>query len=205
MTLASNTANIPAAAGHLFDFVQDHEGLHRKKPGDQRIFSYCDPASPMGRAIQKAGQWNAYLYRGWEPPAAIKALSGAPYTIGYGSTGADIGPGTVWSLYEVEARYVVQSGDFMRKVADLVEVPVNPMQLAMLTSLAYNTGIGEMNGKGGFRNSTLLKKLNAGDYLGAADQFLVWNKAQGKVMPGLVTRRAAERENFLAALCGGPA
>lgn len=204
MTLASNIANIPAAGGFLFDFVQDHEGLHRKKPGDDRIYSYCDPASPMGRALQAAGLWNAYLYRGYEPVAKYTALSGAPYTIGYGSTGSDIGPDTVWTLAQVKARYAAQSADFMGKVARLVEVPINPMQLAMLTSLAYNTGIGEMNGKGGFRNSTLLKKLNAGDYLGAADQFPRWNKAQGKVMPGLVTRRAAERENFLAALCGEP-
>lgn len=198
MTLASNIANIPAAGGFLFDFVQDHEGLHRKKPGDDRVFSYSDPASPMGRALQAAGLWNAYLYRGYEPVAKYTALSGAPYTIGYGSTGSDIGPDTVWTLAQVKARYAAQSADFMGKVARLVEVPINPMQLAMLTSLAYNTGIEA------FRSSTLLKLLNAGDYLGAADQFPRWNKAQGKVMPGLVTRRAAERENFLAALCGEP-
>ncbi|WP_335876684.1 lysozyme, partial [Acinetobacter baumannii] len=46
-------------------------------------------------------------------------------------------------------------------------------------------------------NSTLLKKLNKGDYQGAADQFLVWNKAGGKVMKGLVRRREAERALFL--------
>lgn len=198
MTLASNIANIPAAGGFLFDFVQDHEGLHRKKPADDRIYSYCDPASPMGRALQAADLWNAYLYRGYEPVAKYTALSGAPWTIGYGSTGADIGAATVWTLAQVKARYTAQSADFMGKVARLVEVPINPMQLAMLTSLAYNIGIEA------FRNSTLLKMLNAGDYLGAADQFPRWNKAQGKVMPGLVTRRAAERENFLAALCGEP-
>ena len=198
MTLASNIANIPAAGGFLFDFVQEHEGLHRKKPGDDRIYSYFDPASPMGRALQAAGLWNAYLYRGYEPVAKYTALSGAPYTIGYGSTGSDIGPDTVWTLAQVKARYAAQSADFMGKVARLVEVPINPMQLAMLTSLAYNIGIEA------FRNSTMLKLLNAGDYLGAADQFPRWNKAQGKVMPGLVTRRAAERENFLAALCGEP-
>lgn len=198
MTLASNIANIPAAGGFLFDFVQEHEGLHRKKPGDDRIYSYCDPASPMGRALQAAGLWNAYLYRGYEPVAKYTALSGAPWTIGYGSTGADIGAATVWGIEQVKARYAAQSADFMGKVARLVEVPINPMQLAMLTSLAYNIGIEA------FRNSTLLKLLNAGDYLGAADQFPRWNKAQGKVMPGLVTRRAAERENFLAALCGEP-
>lgn len=186
------------AALHLFDFVQKHEGLHRKQPGQMGIYSYCDPASPMGRAIQKAGKWNAYLYRGWAPPPAIRALSGAPWTIGYGSTGADIGPSTVWTMVQVQQRYEEQSADFMAKVDAAVTVPISPMQLAMLTSLAYNAGIN------GFRGSTLLRMLNAGDYIGAADQFLRWNKAQGKVMPGLVTRRAAERENFLASMCREP-
>lgn len=183
------------ASAHLFDFVGEHEGLHRKKPGDARVFAYCDPASPQGRAIQASGNWNAYLYRGWEPPATIAKLSGAPWTIGYGSTGADIGPTTVWTLEQVKARYQTQSADFMNKVAALVKVPISPLQLAMLTSLAYNIGINA------FAGSTLLKLLNAGDYIGAADQFPRWNKAQGKVMPGLVTRRAAERANFLSSLC----
>ncbi|KRJ11905.1 lysozyme [Acinetobacter nosocomialis] len=58
-------------------------------------------------------------------------------------------------------------------------------------SLTYNIG------SGAFKNSTLLKKLNKGDYQGAADQFLVWNKAGGKVMKGLVRRREAERALFL--------
>ncbi|EPF81527.1 lysozyme, partial [Acinetobacter gyllenbergii] len=48
-----------------------------------------------------------------------------------------------------------------------------------------------------FKDSTLLKKLNAGDFMGAADQFPQWNKGGGKVMKGLVRRRAAERELFL--------
>jgi GH24 family phage-related lysozyme (muramidase) len=47
-------------------------------------------------------------------------------------------------------------------------------------------------------NSTLLKKLRKGDVAGAADEFPRWNKAGGKVLNGLVKRRAAERELFLA-------
>lgn len=183
------------AADNLFDFVSEHEGLHRKKPGHPKVFSYCDPASPMGREIQRHGQWNAYLYRGWEPPADVAKLSGAPWTIGYGSTGADIGPNTVWTLEQVRQRYTEQSAAFMRQVAAAVTVPTSPMQLAMLTSLAYNIGISA------FRSSTLLRLLNAGDYVGAAEQFPRWNKAQGKVLAGLVARRAAERANFLSTLC----
>ena len=46
--------------------------------------------------------------------------------------------------------------------------------------------------------STLLRKLNAGDYAGAADEFLRWNKAGGKVLNGLTRRREAERALFLS-------
>lgn len=194
------------AAVTLFDFVMEHEGLHRKKPGSPMVFSYCDPASPMGRAIQKAGRWNDYLYRGYEPTPAQKALSGAPWTIGYGSTGKDIGADTAWSLTQVRDRYVTQSSAFMKKVQGAVKVPISATQLAMLTSLAYNTGFGDPKKpeSGGFVNSTLLKLLNAGDYVSAADQFLRWNKAKGKVMPGLQKRRAAERAKFLSTLSVWP-
>ncbi|MDU2883127.1 MAG: lysozyme, partial [Enterobacter sp.] len=61
-----------------------------------------------------------------------------------------------------------------------------------LVDFAYNLGVKALEG------STLLKKLNAGDYAGAAAEFPKWNKAGGKVLPGLVKRREAERTLFLA-------
>ncbi|KQD16250.1 lysozyme [Acinetobacter baumannii] len=70
-------------------------------------------------------------------------------------------------------------------------MPLTQNQFDALVSLAYNIG------SGAFKGSTLLKLLNKGDYKGAADQFLVWNKAGGKVMKGLVRRREAERALFL--------
>jgi lysozyme len=78
-----------------------------------------------------------------------------------------------------------------------VKVPLNQNQYDALGSLIFNIGMGN------FSRSTLLKKLNAGDYKGAADQFLVWNKQKNKttgqmeVLKGLVTRRKQEREMFL--------
>ena len=80
---------------------------------------------------------------------------------------------------------------FEKTVNDSVKVPLSQNQFDALVSLAYNIG------SGAFKNSTLLKKLNAKDYSGAADQFLVWNKGGGKVMKGLVRRREAERALFL--------
>jgi lysozyme len=60
-----------------------------------------------------------------------------------------------------------------------------------LVSFAYNVGTHNL------RESTLLKLFNAGDIAGAAEQFPRWNKANGKILPGLVARRDAERRLFL--------
>ena len=65
------------------------------------------------------------------------------------------------------------------------------MAVRSLTSFAYNCGLGNL------QKSTLLKKVNAGDFKGAADEFPKWNKGGGKVLPGLVRRRASERLLFL--------
>lgn len=80
---------------------------------------------------------------------------------------------------------------FENALNQLVKVPLNQNQFDALVSFTYN--LGETN----LRSSTLLKKLNAKDYKGAAAEFLKWNKAGGKVMNGLVKRRKAEMELFL--------
>ncbi len=80
---------------------------------------------------------------------------------------------------------------FEKTVNDSVKVPLSQNQFDALVSLTYNIG------STAFKNSTLLKKLNAKDFTGAADQFLVWNKGGGKVLKGLVRRREAERALFL--------
>lgn len=80
-------------------------------------------------------------------------------------------------------------------VAGAVKVPLNQNEFDALVSLVFNIG------GGAFKSSTLLKKLNAGDRAGAADQFLVWNKItkNGKkvALAGLTTRRHDERRQFL--------
>ena len=75
-------------------------------------------------------------------------------------------------------------------MTEAVKVPLNPNQFGALTSFTYNLGAGNL------RSSTLLRKLNAGDYAGAAAEFARWNKAGGKVLKGLTRRRAAERALF---------
>ncbi|MGL4747421.1 MAG: lysozyme, partial [Shewanella sp.] len=93
---------------------------------------------------------------------------------------------------QADARLAHELDDFADGVKKLVKVPLKQCQLDALVSFAFNVGVGAL------RDSTLLKLLNAGNYAGAADQFTRWNKAGGKVLPGLVTRRAAEKEMFLS-------
>lgn len=76
-------------------------------------------------------------------------------------------------------------------VERLVTVPLSDNQFAALVSFTFNLG------QGNLERSTLLKKLNAGDQAGAADEFGRWVKAGGQVLEGLVRRRAAERDLFL--------
>ncbi|EAA7932780.1 lysozyme, partial [Salmonella enterica subsp. enterica] len=77
-------------------------------------------------------------------------------------------------------------------VSRLVKVRLTQGQFDALVSFAYNLGARTLS------TSTLLRKLNAGDYAGAADEFLCWNKAGGKVLKGLTRRREAERALFLS-------
>ena len=60
-----------------------------------------------------------------------------------------------------------------------------------LVSFAFNVGLGNL------QNSTLRRKHNRGDFEGAADEFLKWSKAGGKVLKGLLNRRQDERELYL--------
>ena len=81
--------------------------------------------------------------------------------------------------------------EFENTVNTSVKFPLTQNQYDALVSLSYNIG------SGAFKNSTLLKKLNSGNYKGAAEQFLVWNKVNSKKVQGLVNRREAERNLFL--------
>ncbi|WEU69476.1 endolysin autolysin [Pseudomonas phage vB_PaeM_Ty] len=117
------------------------------------------------------------------------------WTIGYGDTGPDVVKGLTITKEEAEKRLRKRLVEFEGYVNTYVKVPLKQYQFDALVSLVYN--IGPTN----FKTSTLLKKLNAGDYIGAADQFLVWNKGRvdGKlvVIKGLANRRAKERKQFL--------
>ena len=80
---------------------------------------------------------------------------------------------------------------FENSVNTLVKVPLTQNQFDALVSFTYNLGGSAL------ASSTLLKKLNAKDYKGAAAEFLKWNRAGGNVIAGLTKRRNVEMELFL--------
>lgn len=111
------------------------------------------------------------------------------WTIGWGHTGADVVGGMVITQAEADRLLVADLKRFCDAVNKLAR-GANDNQFSAMVSLCFNIGIGA------FRDSTLLKKFTAGDEIGAAAEFSRWNKAKGKVLPGLFIRRAAERHLF---------
>lgn len=79
---------------------------------------------------------------------------------------------------------------FVSAVKTAVKVPLEQHEFDALVSFTYNCGVHNL------RKSTLLRKLNAGDRAGAANEFLAWTKSNGKVLPGLTRRREAEKSMF---------
>lgn len=113
------------------------------------------------------------------------------WTIGYGHTGQDVHPGLVWTedqaIAALRTNLLTSENDIERTVL----VPVNQNEFDALTSFDYNIGVGHL------RSSTTLRLLNEGNRQGASDAMLLWDKVDGKVSPGLLRRRTAERALFL--------
>ena len=118
------------------------------------------------------------------------------WTIGYGWThpvdGKPIRAGM--TIKQETAERLLKTGlvSYESDVSRLVKVGLTQGQFDALVSFTYNLGARSLS------TSTLLRKLKAGDYAGAADEFLRWNKAGGKVLNGLTRRREAERALFLS-------
>jgi GH24 family phage-related lysozyme (muramidase) len=118
------------------------------------------------------------------------------WTVGYGHTGPDVRPGLEISKREAEQLLADDLRESEESVGAFVVVPLNDNQFAALVSFTFNTGGGALKG------STLRRKLNKKDYKGAADEFSKWvyGTIKGKkvLLPGLVRRRAQERNLFLS-------
>lgn len=143
------------------DLIRSFEGLAKKR-SDGLIEAYPDPGT-----------------------------GGAPWTIGWGATGPGIGPATVWTREECDARL---AADIRRYAAEVTRASggaqTTQAQFDALVSFHYNTGA--------IARATLTRKHVAGDLAGAAAEFARWNRAGGRVMAGLTRRRAAEAALYRA-------
>lgn len=112
------------------------------------------------------------------------------WTIGYGHT-RTAHPGMIITEAQAEELLRKDLGGAEHDVAAVVKVDLDENEFSALVSFVFNLGVTNL------AKSTLLKKLNASDRIGASAEFGKWNKAGGKVLPGLTKRREAERKLFL--------
>ncbi|OOF85151.1 muraminidase [Rodentibacter ratti] len=116
------------------------------------------------------------------------------WTIGVGHTGQVDGKPVAkgMTISKEKSREILKAdlARFENAINASVSVPLKQNQFDALVSLAFNIG------EGAFRRSILLRKLNAGDYNGASQQFLVWKNAGGRVSQGLLNRRKREKALF---------
>lgn len=123
---------------------------------------------------------------------------------GYGWSLPTICFGTTKGVKRTDTATLTQCASYLARDSDeaasvvkqAVRVPISQAEFDAYTTFVYNVGAGN------FRTSTLLKKLNAGDRLGACNQIPLWSYSNGKKLAGLVARRADEQSLCLAGLHG---
>jgi lysozyme len=121
-------------------------------------------------------------------------------TIGWGHCGPEVHLGLTWTQAQADAQLAADLRWRDEKVAQLTEgCLTTDNQHSAMVSLAYNIGFGDpAKNEPGFTTSTVLRRHRLGNHAGAADAFMMWIKQKGKVLPGLVRRRSAERELYLS-------
>jgi lysozyme len=126
---------------------------------------------------------------------------GVPFTIGWGAVGPDIGPDTVWTQDQADDRLIKDIEAREAIINQYVTAPLTQGMFDAMVSILMNVGFGSATRNGIIRlksgePSTLLAKLNAGDYEGAANEFGRWISPGSPVERGLKRRRAAEVKMF---------
>ena len=156
--------------------VKSFEGIPDGDPTTVNIDPYLDPIGIWTIGWGHAIRVGANYLRGKENRKAAMALY----------------PG---GISKVQAEQLLRADlmDACRDVESLADVSLTDNQFGALVSFTFNLG------RGNLAKSTLLKRLNSGDYHGAEAEFPKWNKAGGKVLKGLVARRAAEAVLFQTA------
>jgi len=144
--------------------------------------------SPAGIALIK--KWEGWYPKAYKDPVGV-------WTIGWGTTGAEAVPGRKITKKQGEEFLYRDLKDEEATVRSLVKVKLTQHQFDALVSFVYNLGAGN------FERSTLLKMINRGNFLGAAAQFVRWNKARSRdtgkwmTLKGLTNRRKDEAALFM--------
>lgn len=112
------------------------------------------------------------------------------WTIGYGHTGSDVHAGLTITRDQANTLLMQDTASAAAAVNRLVTVALNQDEFDALVDFVFNLG------QNAFAGSRLLRKLNAGDFVGAAAEFPKWDHAGGQVVPGLLRRREAEQQLF---------
>lgn len=123
-------------------------------------------------------------------PTAYKPTPNDVWTAGYGHT-KGVTATTTCSMAQGDAWLHTDTMDAVNEVNTHVKVPLQQYQFDALCSICFNIGDGD------FAGSTLLAKLNAGDYAGAAAEFPKWRFQKHVPLAGLAVRRAEEQAHFL--------
>lgn len=133
--------------------------------------------------------------------------TGNPITIGIGHTGNDVHMGLVWTDEQIDKAFADDIAKFEKIANSAITATVNQHQFDAFVSILFNVGAGRKasandSGRDGIivlkngNSSTLLRKLNAGDYSGAANEFTKWCKSGSTKSLGLYRRRYAEKLLF---------
>lgn len=113
------------------------------------------------------------------------------WTIGYGHT-RGVKEGDQVTQERADELLIDDLREHQLAAAGLIKVDVTEGQFVALLDFVFNVGTSN------FRRSSVLRNLNVGATRQAAEALLLWNRAGGKVLPGLRRRRAAERKRFLS-------
>jgi lysozyme len=129
------------------------------------------------------------LHEGYRGEAYIPVKGDVP-TIGFGTT-AGVKPGDRIEPVQALVRKLADVQRFEGALKECVRVPMHQYEYDAFMSLAYNIG------PGAFCGSTLVRRLNAGDYTGACNEILRWDRFRGEPLRGLTLRRQAENRQCL--------
>lgn len=126
----------------------------------------------------------------WLVAKPDKLAYGIP-TVCYGET-ENVKVGDTYTKEECLAMLAAKLPRYYAEIARCIKVPVSDNEKIAYTSFAYNVG------SAGFCHSTILKRLNANDHVGACNGLLAWNRAGGREVRGLTNRRERERKICLS-------